>query len=89
MGREAIELKIGETLTPEGKKDPAGQRLAAEGQKDSRLLHLENFFSAIRDGVPLNCPAELAYEVCATVLRANDAVKSGQRTFFEPNAFVA
>ena len=89
MGREAIELKIGETLTPEGKKDPEGQRLAAEGQKDSRQLHLENFFSAIRDGKPLNCPAELAFEVCVAVLRANESVDTKERVEFRPQEFVA
>lgn len=89
MGREAIELKIGETLTPEGKQDPEGQRLAAESQKDSRFLHLENFFSAIREGTPLSCPAELAFEVCVTVLRANESVEAGRRIEFKPEEFVA
>ena len=89
MGREAIELKIGETLTPEGKKDPESQRLAAQALRDSRELHLENFFTAIRNGTPLTCPAELAYEVCVTVLRANEAIESGQRYDFKPGEFQA
>ena len=89
MGREAIALKIGETLTPEGKKDPKAEELAAQSQKDSRLLHLENFFDAIRNGTPLSCPAELAYEVCVTVLRANEAVETGRRVEFQPGDFTA
>lgn len=87
MGREAIDLKIGETLTPEGKKDPEGEKLALEAQKDSRQLHLENFFNAVRGEVALTCPAEIAYETAVTVLRANDAVASGCRHEFKPNEF--
>lgn len=89
MGREAIELKIGETLTPEGKKDAEGQRLAVEAQKDTRQLHLENFFAAIRQGTPLTCPPEVAYETCVTVLKANDAVAGGCRLAFAADEFKA
>jgi predicted dehydrogenase len=88
MGREAIELKIGETLTPEGKKDPEAQAMVAASQKDSRLLHLENFFAAIRSGIPLNCPGEVAFETCATVLKANEAVEAGRRLEFKLEEFV-
>ncbi len=87
MGREAIELKIGETLSPEGKKDPQAEALAAQGQKDSRLLHLENFFDAIRNGTPLTCPAEVAFDTCVSVLRANEAVEAGCRYDFKPDEF--
>jgi predicted dehydrogenase len=87
MGREAIELKIGETLTPEGKKAPQGQQLAIEAQKDSRQLHLENFFSAVRKGTALTCPPQVAYQTCVTVLKANDAVASGCRIEFKPEEF--
>lgn len=89
MGREAIELKIGETLTPEGKKDAEGQRLAVEAQKDTRQLHLENFFAAVRQGTPLTCPPEVAYETCVTVLKANDAVAGGCRLAFGADEFRA
>ncbi|MFQ5807669.1 MAG: Gfo/Idh/MocA family oxidoreductase [Phycisphaerae bacterium] len=88
MGREAIELKIGETLTPEGKKDPEGQRLAAESQKDSRLLHLENFFNAVRSQGTLTCPPEVGFETCVSVLRVNEAVEAGRRIKFKPEEFV-
>lgn len=89
MGREAIELKIGETLSPEGKKDPKAQQMLAESMKDSRVLHLENFFGAVRNGTPLTCPAEVAFETCVTVLKANEAVESGQRMTFDPQEFEA
>lgn len=87
LGREAIELKIGETLSADGKKDPEGQRLLAESQKDIHQLHLENFFNAIRLGTPLNCPPEVGYETAVSVLRANESVASGQAYTFDPKEF--
>lgn len=87
MGRDAIELKIGETLSPEGKKDPKAEQMAAESQRDSRVLHLENFFDAVRGQAELTCPAALAFETCVTVLKANEAVDKGCRVEFDPNEF--
>jgi len=87
MGRDAIELKIGETLRPDGTKDPEGQRLLEESRKPPHQLHLENFFHAIRHGTPLSCPPEVAYETAVTVLKANDAVATGQRLEFKPEDF--
>ncbi len=49
--------------------------------------HLENFFSAVRHGTPLSCPAELAYESAVAVLRVNDAVKSKSLITFRPEQF--
>jgi len=49
--------------------------------------HLENFFSAVRHGTPLSCPAELAYESAVAVLRVNDAVKSRGLIAFRPEQF--
>jgi predicted dehydrogenase len=86
-GREAIELKIGETLDPSGQPTPEGQRLLAESRKPVHQLHLENFFQSIREGTPLSCPAEVAYETCVTVLKANQAVEKGCRLEFEPDEF--
>ena len=87
MGNEVIELKIGETLTADGKKTAEGERLAAEALKDSRQLHLENFFNAIRGEAELTSSGEHAYETCVTVLRGNDAVASGRRYEFNPDEF--
>lgn len=89
MGRDAITLKIGETLDPSGKRTAEGERLLAEAAKPVHQLHLENFFNAIRTGTPLSCPPEIAYETAVTVLRANDAVESGKRYDFKPEEFKA
>jgi hypothetical protein len=55
--------------------------------KKAHQPHLENFFNAIRGREPLNCPAELAYETAVAVLKANDAVATGQRVTFTPEDF--
>jgi predicted dehydrogenase len=87
MGREAIELKIGETLRPDGTKDPEGQRLLEESQKPPHQLHLENFFNAIRNGTALSCPPEVAYETAVSVLKANEAVEKGCRVELQADEF--
>lgn len=87
MGVEAIELKIGETLTADGKKDPKGEALLAESKKPPHQLHLENFFRAIREGTPLSCPSEVGFETAVSVLKVNDAIASGQRLEFNPSEF--
>ncbi len=89
MDREAIELKIGETLTPEGQRTPEAEKMLAEAAKPPHQLHLENFFSTIRGQTELTCPAELAHEVCVSVLRANEAIASGGRYDFDPEEFKA
>ena len=89
LGKDAIELKIGETLRPDGTKDPEGQRLLEESKKPPHQLHLENFFNAIRNGTPLSCPPEVAYETAVTVLKANEAVEKGCRIEFKPEEFKA
>jgi predicted dehydrogenase len=87
MGRDAIELKIGETLASDGKKDPKAEALVEAAARDSRVLHLENFFSACRGEAELTCPAELAFDTCVTVLKANEAVDKGCRVEFDPDEF--
>ena len=74
MGRDAIELKIGETLAPDGKPTAEAQKMLEESQKPIHQLHLENFFRAIREGTPLSCPPEVGFETAVSVLLANDAV---------------
>ncbi|MCH7870919.1 MAG: Gfo/Idh/MocA family oxidoreductase [Planctomycetes bacterium] len=86
-GREMFELKIGETLAPDGSKDPEGQRLLEELKKPEHQLHLENFFNAVRTGTPLSCRPEIGFETAVSVLRANDAVEAGKRLTFEPKDF--
>jgi len=57
--------------------------------KPAHQPHLENFFSAVRYGTPLNCPAELAYESAVAVLRVNDAVRTRSLIRFHPEQFRA
>lgn len=89
MDRDAITLKIGQTLDPNGQPTAEGQKLLAESQKPEHQLHLENFFGAIRNGTPLSCPAEVGFETCVTVLKANEAVMAGKRMEFKPEEFKA
>ena len=49
--------------------------------------HLENFLNAVRGQEELNYPAETAYESTVTVLKINEAVKSGQKMSFRPADF--
>jgi predicted dehydrogenase len=51
--------------------------------------HLENFFAAIRDGTPLNCPAETAFASAVTILRVNEAVAARTQLAFAPADFIA
>lgn len=90
MGRDAITLKIGETLTAGGQKDPEKMKLAEEvNTKPLHQWHLENFFDSIRGTKKLTCPPEVAYETAVAVLRANDAVEAGCRLKFKPEEFKA
>ncbi|HPW17035.1 MAG TPA: Gfo/Idh/MocA family oxidoreductase [Candidatus Aminicenantes bacterium] len=63
--------------------------LPVELAKPAHQPHLENFFDAVRSGGPLNCPAELAYESCVAVLKANEAVKARRVMEFRPEQFKA
>lgn len=63
--------------------------LPVELAKPAHQPHLENFFDAVRNGAPLNCPSELAYESCVAVLKANEAVKARRILEFRPEQFKA
>jgi predicted dehydrogenase len=49
--------------------------------------HLENFFNSIRGQEELNCPVELGYETAVTVLKVNEAVRTGRKIKFRPEEF--
>lgn len=89
MGQIAILLKVGETLQAGGKKGPSTKKLEDASEKPPHLLHLENFFDAVRANDPkkLTCPADEAYRTAVTVLSANKALASGQRYDFDPDEF--
>ena len=55
--------------------------------KPAHQPHLENFFDAIRHGIPLNCPGEMGYETAVAVLTVNKAVEAGHRIDFSPEDF--
>ena len=56
--------------------------------KPYHLLHLENFFDAIRGKAALNCPAEVGYQTTVAVLKVNEAVEAGRKLEFKPEEFV-
>jgi predicted dehydrogenase len=87
MGREAIALKVGETLDPSGRKTPEAKKLAAQAQKPVHQLHLENFFEAVRKGTPLSCPPEVGFETAVSVLKVNEALKAARRLDFKAEEF--
>lgn len=88
MGREALELKIGETRTATGEKTAEALAAEADLNKPEHQPHLENFFGAVRGTEQLSCPAEVAFETCVTVLKVNEAVAAGARLEFKPEEFV-
>ena len=85
MGVDAIALKVGETLRASGR--PKEEKLVEMSEKAPHQLHLENFFSAVRNGTPLSCPPEIGYETCVTVLKANDAVEAKREIDFKADEF--
>jgi len=50
--------------------------------------HLENFFSAIREGTPLSCSGEQGFASTVTVLKVNEAVTARKMLTFNPSDFV-
>jgi predicted dehydrogenase len=63
--------------------------LPIELAKPAHQPHLENFFEAVRKRSPLSCPAELAYESAAAVLKVNEAVRTKSPVRFRPSDFKA
>jgi predicted dehydrogenase len=57
--------------------------------KPAHQPHLENFFGAVRNGTPLTCPADVAYESAVAVLKVNEAVKTRSMIRFRPEHFKA
>jgi predicted dehydrogenase len=51
--------------------------------------HLENFFTAIRQGTPLACPGETGYQALVTALAVNQAVETGKRVELKAEDFKA
>jgi len=53
------------------------------------LPHLRNFFNAIRGTEELTCPVEIGYETAVTVLKVNEAVRTGKKLYFRSEEFNA
>jgi predicted dehydrogenase len=89
MGRDAIQIKLGESLSAKGAKDPKAEKLLADVQKPVHQLHLENFFDAVRANKKelLTCPAETAYRTAVAVLVANEAAAAKRQLEFKPEQF--
>jgi predicted dehydrogenase len=88
-GQIEILLTVGSTLGAGG-KTAAGKAIAASAteEKQPHLMHLENFFGAIRDPkVKLSCPGEVGFETCVSVLRANEALAKGSKVNFDHKEF--
>ena len=49
--------------------------------------HLENFFDSIRGRSTLNCPVDVGYETAVSVLKVNEAVRTGQKLRFKKSEF--
>jgi len=75
-------------ITPSGERGPIEYKIHVTLDKPVHQPHLENFFDAIHAGVPLNCPAEVAYRTTVSVLRINEAVAAQERLTFKPEDFV-
>ncbi len=88
-GEQAMKFDPLKSRKAKGKMDEEAFALEKEMEKPAHQPHLENFFAAIRDGVPLNCPAEVGFETCVTVVKTNEAAVTGRRIAFAPGDFKA
>lgn len=77
-----VVLDVRETIPP------PKYRVPIEFNEPYHKPHLENFFNAIRGGEELNCPADVGYETAVTVLKVNEAVRTGKKLTFRPEEFV-
>ena len=67
---------------------PEAWDVPVELNKPIHMPHLENFIGAVRDGTPLNCPAEVGFSTCVSVLKIEEAVKKGNGIYnFKPEDF--
>jgi predicted dehydrogenase len=86
MGKEAIELKVGETRKRQGGEQEALE-VEADLRKPPHQPHLENFFGAIRGEAALTCPGEEGFRTCVAILRGAEAVGKGTRTLIDPKEY--
>lgn len=88
MGREAIQLKIGETRAATPEREAEVLQAQEDALKPEHQPHLENFFAAMRGKASLASPADQAYKTCVTVLKVNEAIASKERIELKPEDFL-
>ena len=76
-----VVLDVRETIAPP-KFD-----LAVDFNDPYHKPHLENFFNAIRGKEKLNCPVDVGYETAVSVLKVNEAVRTGRKIKFKKGEF--
>lgn len=86
-GAEAMNFDPLKSRKAQGKMDEVARQLEESLDKPVHQVHLENFFAAIRDGEKLTCPAEVGFETAVTVLKVNEALRTGKKVEFSPNEF--
>lgn len=74
-GPEAADTSVDVRMSPA----PEKWDIPVSNEKPLHMYHLENFFSAVRDGTPLNCPADVAFPTAVTVLKVNEAIAAKKR----------
>ncbi|MEK7767574.1 MAG: Gfo/Idh/MocA family oxidoreductase, partial [bacterium] len=89
MGKEAIELKVGETRKADGRVAENAFQLEEDAKKPVHQPHLENFFAAIRGRGTLSSPAAEAFATTVAILKTNEAVAAGCRVPIAPRDFIA
>lgn len=92
-GATGVLVTVGTSLQDRvqaGVKKDISKTGVAKIDKPPHLLHLENFFGAIREPqkVKLSCPGEVGFETCVSVLKANEALAKGSKVNYDPKEFV-
>jgi predicted dehydrogenase len=84
---EAKALKPGVVLDVRETVAPPKHGLPVTFNDPYHKPHLDNFFNSIRGTETLNCPVEDGYETAVTVLKVNEAVRTGRKLPFNKNEF--
>jgi len=76
-----VVLDVRETIAPPKHEMPV------EFNDPYHKPHLENFFNSVRGTEKLNCTVDDGYETAVTVLKGNEAVRTGRKIKFNPGDF--
>jgi len=86
-GHGAHELDSDVSAVTGATASPTQYDLPSTTTASPKAQHLSNFFDAIRDKAKLNCPGEVAFKTAVTVLKINEAIKTGKKLTFKPEDF--